>query len=181
MKLATGSPDVNPCFVKVPEDMLDRLNHYTAQRVYQALVECARKGWSDPPIRWIAARVKRSYMQVTRGLKILRDAGYIRWIRRRISRTRCLTNRYEVISHTDVREKTKSRDVKAEAPRAVAQLNRLRNQLAHARSVARGFQIRLGQAWRTKSADLMSVNVGVWKEPGMPPEEVERLRRKHGI
>jgi DNA-binding Lrp family transcriptional regulator len=127
MNLATAPSFVNPSFsrprqigyAKVPEDMLERLDHPTAERVYRALCECMRRGWFDPPIRWLAARVKRSYMQVTRGLNRLKAAGYIRWVRRRISRTRNATNVYVLVgvTITHVIEKQK-REVKTKAPRA---------------------------------------------------------------
>jgi hypothetical protein len=102
----------------VPASMLEELDHPTAERLYRVLHQCIFHGWNDPPVRYLATQVKRCRMQTMRGLAILEKAGYIRRIRRRISRTRCATSVYVLTRHTNVTEKKRSRlKTKAAPPR----------------------------------------------------------------
>lgn len=116
-KLAMTPPVVKPVFCSdrisypftpVPDDMLERLDHPTAERLYRVLHQCRRVGWNDPPVRYLAAQVKRCRMQTMRGLAILEKAGYIRRIRRWETRTRCKTSVYVLVGvtrRTNVTEK----------------------------------------------------------------------------
>jgi hypothetical protein len=188
MKLATATRCVNPSFssssridylfVPLPQNVRQRVKSHAAISLLVVLIEFSRRGRVDPSHRELGAEISRTARHVQRLLRELRDAGLIRWRTRRISRTRCLTNIYVI----HVREKIKSRDVKAKAPCAPRpaqglwdELNRSRNQLAQRDSIIRGLRIQLGKAWRAKSGDLYQPKCHVGE---IPPDEVERLARK---
>jgi hypothetical protein len=92
-----GTCPIGYVFVAVPEAMLEQVDHPTAERVFKVVYECTRRGWFDPPIRYLAARVKRCKQQVLRALAILEASGFIRIIRRKISAWRNDTNVYQII------------------------------------------------------------------------------------
>lgn len=212
-KLPTTAPAVKSLFPRnrisypfspVPDSMLERLDHPTAERLYRALCSCIRQGWTDPPVRYLAAQIRRSYMQTMRGLKILEKAGYVRRIRRRISRTRCATNVYEIIgfSNVNVTEKQSREDLKAKAsrarriprPRSTSEMhtrlrwaqNRIASLETRVKYYERGQQIEQARLWSSqkdaKKLYMQSLaQVGVYRGPcQIPEDEIERLRAKLG-
>lgn len=88
-----------PCRHVNPEGQLQSLKlvSYTAYCVERVLIECAARGWYDPPIRYIAARVKRCKEQVIRLIKELVCAGRLVRQKRKACWNRYKTNLYRVV------------------------------------------------------------------------------------
>jgi len=76
--------------------LLERLEHPAAERLFKEIKKCRDRGWADPPVRYLAAQIRRSIRQTHRALQKLEAVGYVRHTQRRQSRTRCLTSVYEI-------------------------------------------------------------------------------------
>ena len=200
---------VNYEFAAVPAEMLDQIDHPTADRVFRVLYECIRRGWVDPPIRYLMSRVKRCYRQVLRALEILEGRGRIRIVRRKkLGAIRNNTNLYEVVgldrSDKNVTEVLKEKSIKAKvsSPTASTQQHRklaqengslqthntwLQNKVAglvkQVQYYQRGVQISTAKGWKNTVDQLAAINRTVTRHTS--PEffdlyaEIARLSDEH--
>lgn len=103
-------PAINYEFAAVPTAILDEIDHPTALRLIVVLYDCIRRGWVDPPIRYLAARVDRCRKQVERALAILETAGRLLITRRKISPARNGTNVYAIPGFSPSQKLSEKRD-----------------------------------------------------------------------
>jgi hypothetical protein len=70
--------------------------HPTTLLLLAAIIEFLRAGWTDPPMRALAARIHRRVRCTQMHKKALLAGGYLTITRRRIGPKQCLTDVYEV-------------------------------------------------------------------------------------
>jgi hypothetical protein len=70
--------------------------HPTTLLLLSAILEFLRAGWDDPPMRALAARIRRQVRCTQMHKKALIDGGFLTITRRRIGPKQCLTDVYEV-------------------------------------------------------------------------------------
>lgn len=166
----------------------------TAEHLLTVLSECIRRGWNDPPIRYLKARVERCYRQVLRLLAILEESGRLIIHRRRLSGTLNATNIYEIpgleggCDMGNVTEKLEKQIQRPNTPAPPAltpafeilkaHYHRALEQIAHLkRWIKRGEQISQAQQWR-KSRDSQAQRM-YWQMRVGTPEYFEYFQREN--
>jgi hypothetical protein len=88
----TERPKIGYDFDPVPSDLDDEISNPHLSKLFRIIMKFLRRGFNDPPIRLLMAKMKKGKRQVQRYINMLKELGKLLVTYRKIAGARNLTN-----------------------------------------------------------------------------------------